>query len=83
MKKVTILGLHLNYGGVEQAIANLANALSNDFEVELAITYKLGKPAFFLNSNIKITYLTIIGLKLMLFYLNIISMKISEENNYH
>ncbi len=58
MKKVTILGLHLNYGGVEQAIANLANALSNDFEIELAITYKLGKPAFFLNSNIKITYLT-------------------------
>ena len=54
MKKVTILGLHLNYGGVEQAIANLANALSNDFEVELAITYKLGKPAFFLNSNIKL-----------------------------
>lgn len=59
MKKISILGLHLNYGGVEQAIVNQANALCNDYEVELAITYKLTDiPAFKINPKVKIKYLT-------------------------
>ncbi len=59
MKKIAILGLHLNYGGVEQTIINQANMLASDYEVELAITYKLiEKPAFNVNENVKIIYLT-------------------------
>ena len=30
MKKIAILGLHLNYGGVEQTIINQANMLSEN-----------------------------------------------------
>ena len=59
MKKISILGLHLNYGGVEQAIINQANCLCDKYEVELAITYKLlSKPAFNLSPKVKIKYLT-------------------------
>ena len=59
MKKIAILGLHLNYGGVEQAIVNQANALSDNYKIELVVTYKLSqKPAFEINSKVKIKYLT-------------------------
>lgn len=59
MKKIAILGLHLNYGGVEQTIINQANALSSDYEVELAITYKMREePAFPLDSKVNVKYLT-------------------------
>ena len=59
MKKIAILGLHLNYGGVEQTIINQANMLSENYDVELAITYKLNeKPAFKINPKVKVTYLT-------------------------
>ena len=59
MSKIAILGLHLNFGGVEQSIINQANMLCNDYEVELIITYKLNeKPAFKVNPKVKITYLT-------------------------
>ena len=59
MKKIAILGLHLNYGGVEQAIVNQANFLCEKYEVELVIFYKLlDKPAFEIDSRVKVTYLT-------------------------
>ena len=58
MKKVTILALHLNYGGIEKFITNLANSISNDYEVEIVSTYKfLDKPFFKLNDNITVKYL--------------------------
>ena len=58
MKKVTILALHLNYGGIERFITNLANSISDDYEVEIVSTYKLlDKPFFKLNNNITIKYL--------------------------
>ena len=41
MKKISILGLHLNYGGVEEAIVSQANMLCERFDVELAIIYKI------------------------------------------
>lgn len=57
--KIAILGLHLNYGGVEKAIVNQANSFVDKYDVELVITYKLQKePVFPVNSNVKITYLT-------------------------
>ena len=59
MKKVAILGLHLNYGGCEQAIINTANLLCTDYNVELVVSYKLTeKPAFEVNPQVKIIYLT-------------------------
>lgn len=59
MKKVSILSLHLNYGGAEKSICALANLLCDKYSVEIACTYKINdEPAFFLDPKIKIKYLT-------------------------
>ena len=56
--KITILALHLGVGGVEKAIATLANMLSSIHEVEIISVYKLSdKPSFDINKKIKIKYL--------------------------
>lgn len=58
MKKITILALHLGYGGVENAIASLANLLVKKYEVEIISTYKLySEPVFDIDDKVKITYL--------------------------
>lgn len=58
MKKITILALHLGYGGIEKCISSLANTLSNNYEVDIISTYKLYDILPFpLNDKIKITYL--------------------------
>ena len=58
MKKVTMLALHLNYGGIERFITNLANSISDNYDVEIVSTYKLlNKPFFNLNDNITVKYL--------------------------
>lgn len=58
MKKVTILALHLGYGGIENAIASLANLLVSKYEVEIISTYKLySEPVFNISEKVKITYL--------------------------
>lgn len=58
VKKITILALHLGYGGIERAIASLSNSLIEDYEIEIISTYKLyDKPVMDFNSKIKITYL--------------------------
>ncbi|MDD3453709.1 MAG: glycosyltransferase [Bacilli bacterium] len=58
MKKITILALHLGYGGIEKCITSLANALIDDFQIEIVSTYKLYDDIpFKLNENIKIKYL--------------------------
>ena len=58
MKKVSILALHLGYGGIEKCITNLANLISDNYEVEIISTYKLAdEPVYSLNKNIKVTYL--------------------------
>lgn len=59
MKKVTILALHLGYGGIERAITDVANALISNYEVEIISTYKLyDKPVNTLNKKVKVIYLT-------------------------
>ena len=59
MKKVSILSLHLGYGGIEKSVSALANLLSSKYKVEIACTYKLyDEPVFDLNKNIEIKYLT-------------------------
>ena len=58
MKKVTILSLHLGYGGIEKAVVNLANNLCSNYDVRIVSIYKLHDEApFKLNSNVKVTYL--------------------------
>lgn len=56
--EVAIYALHLNYGGVERNITNLANILSNIYNVTIYSVYNLGTPAFKLNKNVKVKYLT-------------------------
>lgn len=57
--KVSILALHLNYGGVERCISTLANILSEKYEVEIICSYKLNKePAFYIDERVQIKYLT-------------------------
>ena len=41
MKKVSILALHLWYGGIERCIVSLANTLCDKYIVEVAVCYKL------------------------------------------
>ena len=58
MKKVSILSLHLGYGGIEKCVVTLANALCTRYEVEIAVCYRLyDKPAFNIDSRVKIKYL--------------------------
>lgn len=58
MKKITILALHLGYGGIEKCISSLATELSNDYDIEIISTYKLyEKPFFYLPDKVKIRYL--------------------------
>ena len=58
MKKISILSLHLGYGGVEKSIVTLANLLSNDYQVEIVSIYNLyGTSVFPINKNVKVTYL--------------------------
>ena len=59
MKKISILSLHLGFGGIEKSVAALANILCQDNEVEIACTYKLlDEAAFDIDSRVKIKYLT-------------------------
>lgn len=72
MKKVTILSLHLGYGGIENAVATLANQLCTKYEVEILSVYRLyNEPAFDLDDRVKITYISNIkpNKKEMLYYL--------------
>ena len=58
MKIVSILALHLGYGGIEKCIASLANILCDKYQVEVAVCYKMfDKPAFHIDERVKIKYL--------------------------
>ncbi len=58
MKKISILALHLGYGGIEKCIVNLANTLCERYSVEIAVCYKLlDEPAFELDKRVKVKYL--------------------------
>ena len=58
MKKISILSLHLGYGGIEKSIVSLANILIKKYNVEIAVCYKLyDKPAFDLDNKVNVIYL--------------------------
>jgi len=57
-KKITILVLHLGYGGIEKYISSLCKMLENNYRIEIISTYKvLNKPAFEFSKKVKIKYL--------------------------
>ncbi len=59
VKKVSILSLHLGYGGIEKSVVALANSLSFGYDVEIVVSYKLyDKPAFDVDKKVRIKYLT-------------------------
>ena len=58
MTKLTILALHLGYGGIESAITSLANSMCRDYDIEIVSVYKLyDEPVYKLDKRIKVTYL--------------------------
>ncbi|MDD2435779.1 MAG: glycosyltransferase, partial [Bacilli bacterium] len=60
MKKISILVLHMGFGGVEQAVSSLANMLVEKHHVEIVSLYKLENDCpFKLNKKINIKYLSI------------------------
>lgn len=72
MKKVTIFALHLGYGGIENAIATLANLLCEKYEVEILSVYRLyNEPVFKLDDKVKVKYISNIkpNKKEMMYYL--------------
>lgn len=57
-KKITILALHMGYGGVENAIATQASMLSKKYNVEIISLYKQEyQIPFKLDDKVKVTYL--------------------------
>ena len=58
MKKISILALHLGYGGIEKCIVTLANSLCDKYNVEIAVCYKLyDESAFYIDERVKVKYL--------------------------
>ena len=58
MKKITILMLHLQHGGIEKQTITLANELCKHYEVEMICTYSMkAAPAYPVDPRVKITYL--------------------------
>lgn len=57
-KKITLLLLHLQFGGIEKQTITFANELSKKYEVEIISVYSMkAEPAYKVNGNIKIKYL--------------------------
>jgi len=56
--KITILMLHLQFGGIEKQTITFANELSKKYDVKIISTYSMNsKPAYEINKNIEIKYL--------------------------
>lgn len=57
-KEITILSLHLGYGGIEQYVSSLCKMLGDDYNINIIATYKVtDKPPFPFSNKINITYL--------------------------
>ena len=56
--EITILSLHLGYGGIEQYVSSLAKMLEDNYKINIIATYKVvDKPPFPFSDKINITYL--------------------------
>lgn len=58
LPKITIYALHMNFGGVEVSLAQTANMLADDYQVELVVFYNFGLIPFEINPRVKVVYLT-------------------------
>ncbi len=59
LNKISILTLHMGYGGIERSIVNQANMLSEKYNVEIVSLYKLNKTIpYRLNDKVKLIYLS-------------------------
>lgn len=61
VKKISIISLHLGYGGIERAVCSLANLFADQpdkHSVKIYSVYRvLDKPAFYLDPRVKVEYL--------------------------
>jgi len=58
MKKICILMLHLQHGGIEKQTISLANQLCKYYEIEIITFYSMNKsPAYSLDDRVKVRYL--------------------------
>ena len=58
MKKITIINKHLGIGGTEKYLSELTRILSNDYDIDLVISYKIKElPTFPISSKVNISYL--------------------------
>ena len=58
MKSITILLLHMQYGGIEKQTITFANELSKKYNVKIISTYTMkSEPAYEVNPNVQIKYL--------------------------
>ena len=58
MKKITILLLHMQHGGIEKQTITFANELIKRYNVEIISVYSMKKnPAYEVDEKVKITYL--------------------------
>lgn len=58
MKKIAILLLHMQHGGIEKQTISFANELCKKYDVQIISAYTMKKdPAYEVNSKIKIKYL--------------------------
>lgn len=58
MKTITIVALHLGYGGIEKCISTLSNMLCDQYKIKIISTYKLyDKPKFPIDDRVEIEYL--------------------------
>ena len=56
--EITILALHLGFGGIEKYISSLCRMLKDNYKIKIITTYKVQeKPAFDFDDSIEITYL--------------------------
>lgn len=63
MKKITVLMLHLNYGGLEKQVTTLLNALADKYDIEIISVYDLlnGNSFYNLDNRIKVKFLLPFG----------------------
>ena len=56
-QKITILALHLDYGGIEKYISLLCKMFDKEYDIEIICTYKFQpKPAFEFSNKIAIFF---------------------------
>ena len=59
MKKIYITSHYLKHGGIEKMVCNLSNLfIEMNYDVEILCIYFDGEPVYYLNDQVKITYLT-------------------------